>query len=82
MCNACDRRQSLVAAVVPRYVHGMGVKGTILGWLGRSRRKDEEKPDVDRRPGRKSSDKEDILAADRFGMRGLDLEDSQSKPRP
>ncbi|HET7513450.1 MAG TPA: hypothetical protein VFJ60_01435 [Gaiella sp.] len=37
--------------------------------------------EIDARRGRKSSDKEDILAADRFGLRGLDFEDSQRKPR-
>jgi hypothetical protein len=59
----------------------MALKRTILGWLGRVRETDKEKSDVDTRPARKSSDKEDILAADRFGMRGLDFEDSQGKPR-
>jgi hypothetical protein len=59
----------------------MALKRTILGWLGRSRHTDKHKSEVDARPGRKSSDKEDILASDRFGMRGLDFEDSQSKPR-
>jgi hypothetical protein len=58
----------------------MAIKQTILGWLGRSRETDRDEPEIDTRPGRKSSDKEDILAVDRFGMRGLDFEDSQSKP--
>jgi hypothetical protein len=60
----------------------MAITRAILEWLGRFRRRNEETPEIDARPGRKSSDKEDILAADRFGMRGgLDFEDSQRKPR-
>ena len=59
----------------------MAMKNTILGWLRRPPEKDEEQPEIDATPGRKSSDKEDILSADRFGMRGLDFEDDQDKPR-
>jgi hypothetical protein len=59
----------------------MPFKHKILGRLRRPRATDREKPEIDTRPARKSSDKEDILAVDRFGMRGLDFEDSQSKPR-
>jgi hypothetical protein len=59
----------------------MAITRAILEWLGRFRRRNEETPEIDARPGRTSSDKEDILAADRFGMRGLDFEDSQRKPR-
>lgn len=64
-----------------RYVHGMAIKSTILGWLRRPREEDEETAEIDPRPGRRSSDKEDILVADRYGMRGLDFEDGQKKPR-
>ena len=59
----------------------MALKNTILGWLGRPPEKDEQQPEIEARPGRKSSDKEDILAADRFGMRGLGFEDDQDSPR-
>ena len=59
----------------------MALKDTILGWLRRAPEEDEGKSDIDATPGRKSSDKEDILAVDRFGMRGLDFEDDQKKPR-
>jgi hypothetical protein len=59
----------------------MPLKSMILGWLGRPPEKDEEQPEIDAGPGRKSSDKEDILAADRFGMRGLGFEDDQDRPR-
>ena len=59
----------------------MAIKNTILGWLRRPRDKDEEQADIGVTPGRKSSDKEDILAADRWGMRGLDFEDDQGRPR-
>jgi hypothetical protein len=59
----------------------MAIKNTILGWLRRPPEKDEEQPEIDARPGRRSSDKEDILAVDRFGSRGLDFEDDQDEPR-
>ena len=59
----------------------MALKDTILGWLRRAPEDDEGQAEIDTTPGRKSSDKEDILAVDRFGMRGLDFEDDQKRPR-
>lgn len=59
----------------------MAIKNAILGWLRRPREEDEEQAEIDARPGRRSSDKEDIIAVDRFGMRGLDFEEGQDKPR-
>jgi hypothetical protein len=59
----------------------MAIKDTILGWLRRAPEKEDGQAEIDATPGRKSSDKEDILAVDRFGMRGLDFEDDQKKPR-
>lgn len=59
----------------------MAIKNTILGWLRHPREKDKEQAEIDATPGRKSSDKEDIFAADRWGMKGLDFEDGQDKPR-
>ena len=64
-----------------RYVHVMAIKTTLRGWLRRPRKKNEEKDEIDARPGRRSSDKEDIRVAERYGMKGLDFEDGQSKPR-
>jgi hypothetical protein len=61
-------------------VNDVAIEKTILGWLRRPPEKDEEKAEIDARPGRRSSDKEDILAADRWGMRGLDFEDGQDRP--
>ena len=60
----------------------MAMKNTILGWFRRPREKGDAKAEIDTRPGRKSSDKEDIRVAERYGIRGgLDFEDGQSKPR-
>jgi hypothetical protein len=78
----------LIAGVVPECartrngdVQVVGIIQTILGWLRRPREEDEETADIDTRPGRRSSDKEDIRVAERYGTKFLDFEDGQSKPR-
>lgn len=61
----------------------MAIKTTILGWLRRPPGRDEElkQAEIDARPGRRSSDKEDFIAAEKFGMRSREFEGGQDKPR-
>ena len=61
----------------------MAIRNTILGWLRRPLGKDEEREqaEMDARPGRRSSDKEDVIAAEKFGMRSREFDGGQDKPR-
>ncbi len=59
----------------------MAIKNTILGWLRRPHEKDEEQGEIDARPGRRSSDKEDFIAAEKFGMRSREFDEGQDRPR-
>jgi hypothetical protein len=62
----------------------MAIKDTVLGWLRSTPEEDQEpeETDIDLRPARKSTDKEDVMAAPRWGMRlGSEFEDDQEKPR-
>ena len=61
----------------------MAIRNTILGWLRRPPGKDEEleQAEMDARPGRRSSDKEDFIAAEKFGVRSREFDGRQDKPR-
>jgi len=59
----------------------MAIKDTVLGWLRRPRGKDEEQAEIDARPGRKSSDKKDFIAAEKLGMRSREFDQDQDRPR-
>jgi hypothetical protein len=59
----------------------MAIKNTILGWLRRPKDEKLEQDEIDATPGRRSSDKEDFIAAEKLGMRSREFDGGQDRPR-
>ena len=59
----------------------MAIKHTILGWLRRPKDEELEQAEIDAGPRRRSSDKEDFIAAEKFGMRSREFDGGQDRPR-
>lgn len=61
----------------------MGIKETVLGWLrsGDAKSEDLREAEIDEATREYSSDKADLIADERFGMRSGDFHDDQEAPR-